>query len=147
MNPCNVCQKTLMAFNGKSKQETELFEYIQSNCEYKVIQHYTKNLNKKEIDIYIPELNLGFEYNGTYWHMDNRFYMPNDLNKVKNETAQEIWNNEDEKIKICKKLGINLYIIKEIEWIYDNENQKSRILNIIKTEKEKYGKNNVKSLC
>ena len=54
---------------------------------------------------------------------------------------------EVEKIKICNELKINCYIIKEIEWIYDNENQKSRILNIIKTEKEKYGKNNVKSLC
>ena len=142
MNPCPTCQKSLLSFTGSSSQEKEVFDFIKRNCSYSIIQHYTKNLRKKEIDIFIPELKIGFEYNGTYWHMDNRYYKSTDINKVKNKSANFLWYKEDEKIKFCEKLGIKLYIIKEIEWLYDNENQKSRILNILKNEKDKYGKNN-----
>lgn len=55
-----------------SKMEDILLEYINKNFS----QYSTKKLRKKdrvnnrmyEIDIFIPELNIGFEYNGIYWH-------------------------------------------------------------------------------
>ena len=46
-----------------------------------------------EIDIYIQEYNLGFEYNGKYWHSNNPI--------------------DNIKINLCNKKGINLIIIKE----------------------------------
>lgn len=50
-------------------------------------------LSGLEIDIYYPNLKLGFEYNGVNFHTDNL--------------------NDEKKIKLCKKLGINLIVIEE----------------------------------
>ena len=139
MNPCKTCQKSKLGFNQCSNEENDLFDFIKRNTSYHIIRHY--KLNKKELDIYIPDLKLAFEYNGTYWHMDPRIYKENDINKVKNCTAKTLWNMEAEKIKICNELKINFYIITEIDWLCDNENVKSRILNYIKQNKDIYGKN------
>lgn len=59
-------------------------------------------LNGKEIDIYIPSLKLGVEYNGLYWHSE-----ANGKNK----------NYHINKLNNCKKQGVNLIQIFEDEWI------------------------------
>ena len=113
MNPCKKCQPSKLGFNQCSNEEDDLFEFIRRNTSYNIIRHY--KLNKKELDIYIPDLKLAFEYDGTYWHMDSRIYKENDINKVKNCTAKTLWSMEAEKIKICNELKINCYIITEID--------------------------------
>ena len=62
----------------ESRGETELYEYI---CELigkdNVEKSNRKILNGREIDIFIPSLKLGIEYNGLRWHSDkfrNRNY-------------------------------------------------------------------------
>lgn len=52
-----------------------------------------------EIDIYIPELNLGIEYNGTYWH----------------SSKQKEKNYHQRKYDICKQNGVSLIHIFEFE--------------------------------
>lgn len=51
--------------------------------------------NKMELDIYIPSMKTGVEYDGIYWHDDS---------------AQE---REEKKYRICKENGIRLIRIKE----------------------------------
>lgn len=63
---CPYCNK------NHSKIENVLLDYIHNNFPQYTIKKYRKK-NKKEnkmyeIDIFIPELNIGFEYNGIYWH-------------------------------------------------------------------------------
>lgn len=139
MNPCKKCQPSKLGFNQCSNEENDLYEFIKRNTSYNIIRHH--KLNRKELDIYIPELKLAFEFDGTYWHMDPRIYKSTDINKVKNCSAKELWNMEVEKIKFCEKHEINCYIITEIDWLSDKENVKSRILNYIKQNKDKYGIN------
>jgi hypothetical protein len=139
MNPCRICQNAKLDFNQCSNEENDLYEFIKRNTSYNIIRHY--KLSRKELDIYIPDLKLAFEFDGTYWHMDPRIYKETDINKVKNNTAKELWDMEVEKIKICNELKINCYIITEIDWLSDQENVKSRILNYIKQNKDKYGTN------
>lgn len=50
-----------------SSQEKEIREYIESKG-YNVEKLNRSKENTFEIDVYIPELKMGFEFNGAYWH-------------------------------------------------------------------------------
>jgi hypothetical protein len=103
---CPKCNR----FNIK---ETTIFNFIKENSEYDIIQSDRSILNGKEIDIYIPELKLGFEFNGLYWHSE--------IYKEKNYHI--------DKTKLCNDQGISLFHIWEDDWLYKQDIVKSMILN------------------
>lgn len=85
--------------NVKSQPEKDIIDTLKPLvCE----QGNRKVLNGKEIDIFIPSLNLGIEYNGLLWHSEaygkDKHYH---LNKQKE----------------CERRGVNLIQIFEDEWI------------------------------
>ena len=51
------------------KAQKEILDYIKE-LGFNVINNHKKSLNGVEIDIFIPELNIGFEYNGLFWHSE-----------------------------------------------------------------------------
>ena len=51
-----------------SKGEKELCQYIKSLYSGEILENTRKFIGGKELDIYLPELKLAFEYNGEYWH-------------------------------------------------------------------------------
>ena len=57
-------------FGGTSKQEESLKKWINEDLslETKKKRISGKDNKKYEIDIYIPQREIGFEFNGTYWH-------------------------------------------------------------------------------
>lgn len=57
-----------------------------------------------EVDIYLPDLGLAFEFNGDYWHSDE-FIIPNH-----GMTAEEY---HDLKWSDCHDVGVHLYFIWE----------------------------------
>ena len=61
---CTICYPIN---DQKSIKEKILLEYIQSIYSGEVISGYRDQL---EIDIYLPELKIGIEFNGLYWHSD-----------------------------------------------------------------------------
>ena len=61
---CTVCNPI---GTSSSLKEDELYRFIKSNYSGEVIQSWRDVL---EIDIYLPDLKLGFEFNGLYWHSD-----------------------------------------------------------------------------
>lgn len=86
-------------------------------------------LNGKELDIYLPDLKLAFEYDGRYWHADDRFYKKHDI--INGVTVAEIWKKDKIKDGLCKKYGIMLIHIKEHDWINNRNIEKKRIKNIL----------------
>ena len=107
---CTVCNP-----NGSSKSgyEIQIFEFIEKNINTKILKNTKSIISPLELDIYIPELKLAFEFNGLYWH--------NELNKENNYHL----NKTDE----CEKKGIQLIHIYEDDWIYKQDIIKSMILN------------------
>jgi len=95
-----------------SLAERDISQHIQ-NMGFNVIENY--KLNRKEIDIYLPDLNIGFEYNGLVWHSD----------KFKHK------NHLLEKKEHFKKLNINIYNIWSDDWLYKKDIVLSRINNIL----------------
>lgn len=112
--------------NFTSKHQKEISEYIQS-LGVTVINNHKKSLNGVEIDIYVPELKIGFEYNGLFWHSEK-------MGKDKNYHL--------DKQKLAKSHGIKLYHIFSDEWIKNCDIVKKKIKHILKLSEEKlYARN------
>ena len=126
---CPKCMKE-KHYTGYSYLEKELFNFIKENYHGIILQNTTSILKRKEIDIYLPDLNLGFEFDGTYWHADPRFYKENDIIRG-NLLAADIWKHDKEKDERCQQLNVKLIHIKEYDWLNTKEQVKKYILGII----------------
>lgn len=106
---CPICG------NNMSLAENEISEYIISlgmASESKIRGILSNN---KEIDIYIPQLNIGIEYDGLKWHSEEF----KDKNYHLNKTLE------------CNDKGIRLVHIFEDEWENKKEIIKSMLCNIL----------------
>lgn len=110
---CIYCAKT----KGYSNAEKELLDYITSilPIETEIISNDRTVLKPKELDIYIPNLNIAFEYNGLYWHTEEY------IDK----------NYHLDKMIECNKKGIKLIHIFEDEWLNNQELMKNKIANLL----------------
>ena len=79
---------------------------------------------RKELDIYIPELNLAIEYDGDYWHNDNLMVLRCGLT---NNAVHVI------KQQLCKQACVKLLFITEHDWVHDNQNQQDMLSSMIET--------------
>ena len=108
----NVLRDTVEDFIEKSNELNEI-----TNC-LKVLLPQQRNreiLRNREIDIYIPLLKLGIEYNGLHWHSER-------LGKGKNYHL--------DKLNKCNEQGIRLIQIFEDEWINHREICESKLKQI-----------------
>jgi len=110
--------------NGTSNGEHEIKEYIQSIYKEKIIFNDRKQLSGKELDIYLPELNIAFEFNGIYWHSE--------LHKEKEYHHQKYLQ--------CKTKNIQLIQIYEDEWTDKQDIVKSRINNLLNKSNKIYAR-------
>ena len=61
-------QEILNIRAGYSQKETILYNLIRKLVRNKRILRNVKILNSFEVDIYIPSMKIGIEFNGNYWH-------------------------------------------------------------------------------
>jgi hypothetical protein len=108
-----ICLNCNPISNSISKQEKILLKYIRSIYDGEIIENY--RFYKKEIDVYLPEFKIGFEYNGLYWHSE--------LNKPR--------KYHYDKYKLFDDVGIKLIQIWEDDWKNNNDIIKSMINNRI----------------
>jgi hypothetical protein len=126
-NKSDVCLKCNPISSGTSLLEKELLEYIRENYNGIIIENYK---NKLEIDIYLPELKIGFEFNGLYWHSElykDKNYHLNKSDYFSNIDIQivHIWENDwifkKDIVKslitklISNKIYLDKYEIKEVD--------------------------------
>lgn len=97
---------------SSNTSKKELLQFIKSVYSGKIIENTRKVISPKELDIYLPEKQLAFEFNGTYWHSEHV-----GLSK----------NYHQEKTKACHKAKIRLIHIFEHEWLFNRDKIKSLI--------------------
>lgn len=119
---CTICNPIDKLNSGK---EIEFIKFITDNYSGETIKN-SRVLNGKEIDIFLPELKIGFEFNGLYWHSD----------EFKND------NYHENKINLAKSMGVNLFHIYEDDWYYKKNIIKNDILRLL-NPKEKIEKINI----
>jgi len=107
---CTICNPINSHYSDK---ENKLYNFIKSNYEGEIITSDRKIMKPYELDIYLPELKLAFEFNGVYWH--------NELYKDKNYHINKTEN--------CLEQGIQLFHIWEDDWNYKQDIIKSMLLN------------------
>lgn len=91
--------------NGTSDSERELYEFMESVYHGTIIRNTKKIIYPLELDIFLPEKKLAFEYDGLYWHSD--------IYKDKNYHIT--------KTNRCAEKGIRLVHVFENEWINHKE--------------------------
>lgn len=84
------------SYNGTSKPELTVFHFIKKYFPDAINGYTAPWLRKQELDIFIPTLNIGIEYDGMAWH--------------KNDTAKF---RDEKKYKKCKQNNTKLIRIKE----------------------------------
>jgi len=126
MTVCTICSPI-----GKnwSNGEKELSNYIRLIYGGKIIENDRILLKPKELDIYLPEIGLAFEFNGTYSHADPRKYKSN--SKIHYKIAKDIWAKDILKANLCKAKGVDLITIWELDWVHDNETVLETVKNTI----------------
>ena len=95
---CPICKKEYKV----SFPEKAIFYYISQYYPDSIENYKISELENKELDIYIPKINVGIEYDGRLWHKN----IKKDLDKD----------------NICEKLGIKLIRIREKELPILNSN-------------------------
>ena len=114
-----------------SSWESEILRFLEeNNILYKHPDR--EQLRPKELDFYFENKNLGLELNGDYWHMNPEIYKSTDLNKKIKKTAQEIWDKDELKAKLCKERNIKLIIIWESDWYKNKDKWKEKLLKLLK---------------
>jgi hypothetical protein len=125
-NPGQNPTSTLKAFNTMTKNGTErmsskgeldMLAFVRS-LGIEANKGFLGGAKPKEIDIKVPDLLLGIEYNGVYWHKDNK-------------TAHK------EKMLLAKAQGYKLLQFFDFEWESRNKQVKSFLRSAL-------GKNEIK---
>ena len=111
-----ICLKCNPISNGTSRSEKELYDFIIENTKEKVIYHH--KISNIQLDIYVPEIKIAFEYNGLYWHSD--LYKHKSYHKDKSQ--------------LCQDNDISLIHIWEDDWLYRKDIIKSIIRNRLNSE-------------
>lgn len=100
---------------GSSKEEKRILSIVNEHFPDAIKKiFYNKSYkfrqSRYELDIFIPSLNKGIEYDGTYWHSTEV------LAKNKKISLEEAANYHEEKDSFFKSIGIEVLHIKEDFW-------------------------------
>lgn len=97
-NNKNICGSRSIAEDILFKELTKQFPSL------KIIKNDRSCLNGLELDIYIPYLKIAIEWNGIFHYKDVH----------KNGSLEKIQKKDILKEKMCKNMGIDLIIIKDL---------------------------------
>lgn len=87
----------------KNVNEIKLFNFISNNIKCKVISQYKCNwLNGQSIDIFIPDINIGIEYQGIQHFKPVKYFGGN-------KKFEYTILKDKEKYEKCKKNGVKLF--------------------------------------
>ena len=108
---CPICALSKQTSRG----EKEVCAYIKSIYLGEVLENDKTQIGRMELDIFLPELRIGIEYNGSHWH------------KLKEERQPGC---HAEKERRCKEANILLINVEERDW----KNNRKSIENLLFTK-------------
>ena len=109
----SICTNCFPISENASITQIEMYNYIKEIYDKEIILDAKNIINPYEIDIYLPDIKIGFEFNGLWWHSSKFKSVTYHLNKK--ETSE--------------KNKIKLYTIWEDDWNIKRDICKSYILN------------------
>lgn len=101
-----------------SFKEGEFSDFIKSIFNGEVLERKRDVIPPYELDIYLPDKKIAFEFNGLYWHSEEK-------------GKEECYHSN--KTDMCLVKGITLVQVFEDEWAFNNEIVKDRIRSLLST--------------
>lgn len=108
---------------NKSLGQQQLYEFTKEalkNYEVKEEYPWSQESANKQIDVYIPELKVGLEFNGEYWHSDA---------VIEYNYGKKAYEFHKERADELKKFGIKLVYVWENDWDKNYEEIEEAIKN------------------
>lgn len=109
---CPKCQNLT-----SSHAERELADFVEK-LGLSIVRNDRKILKGLEIDVYIPSIRLGIEYDGTYWHSDEV------IQKRKGMSAAD-WHRRKDSLALDE--GVFILHVPEKEWKQNRSSVETRI--------------------
>lgn len=119
MPVCKSCNPSSI----QSIVEFEVIDFIKTIYDGKIVHGDREVLKPKELDIYLPELNLAIEINGLYFHSQN-------------SGGKDKWYHL-QKTEKCLEKGIRLIHIFDVEWQTKGNILRNLLKSLILKEKQK----------
>lgn len=121
---CPLCFPTAQ-YGGQSLIEKEIIDYIKNDLLYNkdIIENTREIIPPKELDIYLPDVNLAIEVCGLYWH-SSKFCKP---------------SAHQEKANMCENNNVKLLTIFDDEWREKTDIVKRRIAANLGCDKSTFG--------
>lgn len=126
---CPECSKERQV----SFPEKAIFYYVSKTFKDTIENYRPEFLKGKEIDIYIPQLKLGIEYDGEYYHTDSNLDLTKDAICKENDVG--LIHIREPKCPLIQEFNSVIYTLKSRN---DNEYEKAieYIFSYIKAEKQ-----------
>lgn len=113
---CPMCSSSIF--------QNEIVEFIKTLINRnKIIVNSRDIIESRELDIFIPHLNLSIECNGNYWHSEI--------------SGKKLPYYHLQKTELCEKKNIHLVQIFEDEWLNKKDIVKNRLRHILKINSNK----------
>lgn len=113
---CRTC------FGSKSFKEQEFIDFVRTCTNYEVLNNDREIIKPKELDVIIPELKIAIEFNGNYWHSDEKLLRNNGL------TAEE---THLIKVRLCEEADYSLFFVWEDDWDEKTDKVKKAVANLL----------------
>lgn len=138
---CNDCgeeykQKAFVHLNSSgckfcaaSRGQIELYEFLKDYSDNVLFDYYPSWFHRMELDLYLPDLNLAIEYNGSFYHHSDENYYP-ESTKIRYVDKEYHLR----KFEIAKQHNIDLIHVFDFEDL----GQWKQDLSLFFTEKDKY---------
>lgn len=117
--------------HGTSRKEQFIYDSIIDNYNGEVIRRCKSIISPYEIDIFLPELSIGIEFNGNYWHSiesglpKNYHLMKSLMCRDKNIRLVHIYEFED----LEKQVNMVINLIKGIDMFPQMDFNKNNLIN------------------
>lgn len=127
---------TCYGYSAISKEEKDVLNYIKKIITDCQILENDKTLIRTELDIYIPNKKVAFEYNGLLWHSFGKNF-PKNIDQEKNKKLYMRKKSFE-----CFSKDVTLFHINSDEWCDDTRKDiwKSIINNSLKNSKKIYAR-------
>lgn len=75
------------------------------------------------------------EFNGDFWHCNPEVFSSDDVHRVKNKKASDIWKIDEDKINSIKNIGYDILVIWESEYRKNPEETLKKCINFLNNER------------
>jgi G:T-mismatch repair DNA endonuclease (very short patch repair protein) len=126
-----ISQELCWSIHNKLTKELQDKCYFMEKSNFEFNKQYGKEYY--QYDFVISSIKYCIEFNGDFWHLNPEIYNENTHHPILNKSAKEIWQFDENKIKLLESDGFKVKVVWEKDYLNNKEQVIQTILNDINT--------------